>query len=252
MLGELSAHFEMDTIDWLLMALVGMIVGMSKVGIGGFYAAVIPIMAFIFGPKASTGVLVPILIFADIMAVSYYRRAATWKYIRQLLPWTFVGLGLGVWIGDMIDDQTFKNVLAVVVLGGAAILVWLEIRKLKEIPDYPWFSAIIGILGGFSTIVGNFAGPVMTVYLLSMRLPKTGFIGTAAWFFFIINLVKIPFHLFVWKTVTWSSFQLDLWIIPTIILGAVLGIQLVKLFSESFFRQFTIAFTVLSALLIFL
>ncbi|MEL7065455.1 MAG: TSUP family transporter, partial [Bacteroidota bacterium] len=80
----------------------------------------------------------------------------------------------------------------------------------------------------------------------------TGFIGTAAWFFFIINLVKIPFHLFVWKTVTWSSFQLDLWIIPTIILGAVLGIQLVKLFSESFFRQFTIAFTVLSALLIFL
>ena len=99
-------------------------------------------------------------------------------------------------------------------------------------------------------MIGNAAGPVMALYLLSMRLPKNQFIGTAAWFFFIINLIKVPFHVAVWKTITWHSFLFDILMIPAVSIGALLGIWLVKFFPERAYRIFIIATTLLAAILL--
>ena len=100
-------------------------------------------------------------------------------------------------------------------------------------------------------MIGNAAGPVMALYLLSMRLPKNQFIGTAAWFFFIINLIKVPFHVVVWNTITWPSFLFDILMIPAVAIGAYLGIWLVKLFPERVYRIFVIATTLLAAIFLF-
>ena len=100
-------------------------------------------------------------------------------------------------------------------------------------------------------MIGNAAGPVMALYLLSMRLPKNQFIGTAAWFFFIINLIKVPFHVAIWETITWSSFLFDILMIPAVAIGAFLGIWLVKFFPERAYRIFIIATTLLAAILLF-
>ena len=110
---------------------------------------------------------------------------------------------------------------------------------------------ILGLLGGFATMIGNAAGPVMALYLLSMRLPKNQFIGTAAWFFFIINVSKVPFHIYFWETIDLHSFTFDLLMLPAIAAGAVLGIWLVKFFPEKIYRYFIIASTLAAALLLF-
>ena len=100
-------------------------------------------------------------------------------------------------------------------------------------------------------MIGNAAGPIMALYLLSMHLPKKVYIGTAAWFFFIINLFKIPFHIFIWETITLNSFIFDLLMLPGIIIGALLGVRIVKLFPEKAYRYFVILTTIVSALLLF-
>ena len=130
-------------------------------------------------------------------------------------------------------------------------MLWMEKSNKKSIPQSIWFAAVLGIAGGFTTMVGNLAGTVMALYLLSMRLPKNEYIGTAAWFFMIINLFKIPFHIFFWETINWNTFRFDLLTIPSVAVGAFLGIAIVKKIPEDKYRWFIIGMTVVSALLLF-
>jgi hypothetical protein len=142
--------------------------------------------------------------------------------------------------------------MAIVILVGLAIMIWRERKgEAAKIPHNWFFSSIAGLLGGFSTMIGNAAGPVMAIYLLSMHLPKNSFIGTGAWFFLIINLFKIPFHVTVWETINWTTITLDLSMIPIIMIGAYLGIKLVKIIPEKPYRIFIIATTGLAAVRLF-
>jgi uncharacterized membrane protein YfcA len=192
------------------------------------------------------------LILADVFAVTWYNRHAEWKHVLRLLPWALAGILVATLVGKSISDQTFNRLLAALVIGGIVLLVWRDLRSDKfHVPESRWFAAGLGLLGGFSTMIGNAAGPVMALYLLSMRLPKNVYIGTGAWFFFIVNLSKVPLHVWSWKTITLSSFLLDLLLIPAIAAGAFLGIWLVRLLPEKIFRIIVIVTTLLSALLLF-
>ncbi|MDF1573709.1 MAG: sulfite exporter TauE/SafE family protein [Bacteroidales bacterium] len=224
---------------------------MSKTGLSGVGLMVVPILANAFGGRPSVGLLLPILIFADVFAVTWYNRHARWKHILRLLPWALAGILLATLIGKSISDLTFNRLLAALVIGGIGILLWRDQRSDKlRIPESRWFAGSLGLLGGFSTMIGNAAGPVMALYLLSMRLPKNSFIGTGAWFFFIVNVTKVPLHIWSWKTITLHSFLLDVFMIPTIASGAFLGIWLVRLLPEKIYRIIVIATTLLSALLL--
>ena len=236
----------------MLLALSGLLIGMAKTGLSGFGMMVVPILANAFGGRPSVGLLLPILIFADVFAVTWYNRHAEWKHIFRLLPWALAGIVVATIVGKSISDQNFNRLLAGLVIGGIAILVWRDVRSDKlKIPKSRWFASGMGLLGGFSTMIGNAAGPVMALYLLSMRLPKNVYIGTGAWFFFIVNLSKVPLHVWSWKTITLDSFLLDVLLIPAIAAGAFLGIWLVRLLPEKIFRIIVIVTTLLSALLLF-
>ena len=183
---------------------------MSKTGLSGVGLMVVPILANAFGGRPSVGLLLPILIFADIFAVAWYNRHAEWKHVLQLLPWALTGIVTATLVGSLISDSNFNRLLAAMVIIGIAILVWRDIRSDRlNVPDSWWFAAGLGLLGGFATMIGNAAGPIMALYLLSMRLPKNVFIGTGAWFFFIVNLSKVPLHVWAWKTISLDSFLLD-------------------------------------------
>jgi uncharacterized membrane protein YfcA len=213
---------------------------------------VVPILANAFGGRVSVGLLLPILIFADMMAVAWYNRHAEWKHVLRLIPWALAGIVIATLVGKNLSDLAFNRILAVLVLSGIAVLIWQDRKSQKEkIPRSGWFAAILGLLGGFATMMGNAAGPVMALYLLSMRLPKNTFIGTGAWFFFIVNISKVPLHIWSWKTITLDSFALDLMMIPAIALGAVSGIWLVRFFPEKLYRLLVIVTTLLSAVLLF-
>lgn len=245
-------ELDLNMIQWLLAGLCGFMVGLSKAGVMGTQMLNVPIMAGIFGGKPSVGLVLPMLITADIFAVTYYKRYAQWKYILKLLPWAFAGIIVGVIFGNAISDTQFKRAIGLMVILFLALMIWQDTRKKDvSVPDYWWFSAIMGLAGGFSTMVGNAAGPVMAMYLLSMRLPKNSYIGTSAWFYFIVNLFKVPFHIFFWKTIHLQSLSFDLIMIPPIVLGALLGIRIVKFIPEKSYRIFIIVVTFVAALFLF-
>ena len=244
--------YELTNGQWIILALSGLLIGMSKTGITGVGMMVVPLLANAFGGRPSVGLLLPILIFADVFAVSWYNRHAQWKHILRLVPWAFAGIITATLVGKSISDQTFNRLLAILVIGGVGILVWQDIRSGKiKIPQSRWFAGGMGLMGGFATMIGNAAGPLMALYLLSMRLPKNSYIGTGAWFFFIVNVSKVPLHVWSWKTITLSSFLLDVMMIPAITAGAFLGIWLVRLLPENYYRILVIVTTLLSALLLF-
>lgn len=243
---------ELSPVEWGLIIFCAVMVGTSKAGVSGAGIVVIPILAKIFGGQQSTGFLLPMLIIADIFAVRYYHRHAQWKHLLRLMPWTLAGLGIGVWIGDIVSDQVFKEMIAIVIFICLGLMVWQDSQKRKiKVPDDWWFSALVGLAGGFATMIGNAAGPIMAVYLLSMHLPKNHYIGTAAWFFLIINVLKIPLQIFVWDTISVESFMVNLGMIPAIIGGTFMGITIAKKFPERAFRIFIMLTTALSSLLLF-
>lgn len=228
------------------------LIGMAKTGIHGVGMLTVPILAIIFGGKISSGLILPMLIMADLFAVRYYHRHANWRFLIKLLPSAMFGVLIATVIGNYIDDALFKQIMAIIIMASLAIMIWMESSNKENIPDFMWFAVLMGVLGGFSSMIGNLAGSVMALYLLSMRLPKNAYIGTGAWFFLFINVFKVPFHVWSWETISLDSFYLNLLCLPLIALGAYTGIKLVKQIKESHYRWFVISMTAIAATLMLL
>ncbi|MCB0630249.1 MAG: sulfite exporter TauE/SafE family protein, partial [Lewinella sp.] len=163
-----------------------------------------------------------------------------------------IGILTGSVVGLYINDDTFKIFMGSIVIAGLILMVVQERRALPATLTQSYgFGAAFGLLGGFSTMIGNAAGPVMAVYLLAIHLPKNTFIGTGAWFFLLINVIKVPLHVLVWKTIYWESLKISLLTAPAIILGIGIGIAVIKVIPEREFRYFIIIVTFLTALRLF-
>lgn len=244
--------YELTLPGLLFLLVVGLLVGMAKTGVHGAGMVAVPLLAAAFGGQVSSGLLLPMLVMADVFGVVYYHRHASWKHLRLLFPWAAAGVIAGTAVGKFIDDTGFKMIMAAIIVASIGIMLWLERGKKKAVPDYPWFAGVMGIAGGFTSMVGNLAGSVMAVYLLSMRLPKNAYIGTTAWFFMVVNWFKVPFHVFSWHTISLNSFLLDVAMLPAIAAGAGLGIIIVRQIPENVYRWFVIVMTLVAAVFMFL
>lgn len=207
-------------------------------------------MALAFGAKESTGMVVPLLVLADVFAVIYYHRHTQWSYVFKVLPWMLVGLVIGVFTGKDLPEAVFKIGMATIIIITVFMMFWWDRKKVKTVPTHWSFSGFIGVIAGFTTMVGNLAGAFSNIYFLAMRLPKNHFIGTAAWLFLIVNIIKLPFHIFVWETISQESLILNLKLLPGIFLGFFVGIRIIKLINEAFFRKMILVLTALGAILI--
>jgi uncharacterized protein len=245
---EFIHSFNLSMWQWILVIGAAFLVGFSKTGIGGFTMLVIPILASVFGGKDSTGILLPMLLVGDIFAVWYYNRHAEWSNIRKLLPWTLAGLALGSIVGKYINDRQFKLLIGVLVL--ICLLLLIYIGKKGEnfkLPEGAWFYILIGVAAGFATMIGNAAGPIMSIYLLAMGFKKNDYMGTSAWFFLIINATKMPLQIFYWHNITSKTMLLACVMIPAITIGALLGAVVIKKISEKPFRWIIIGMTAIAA-----
>lgn len=226
-----------------------MLIGMAKGGVKGVGMFVVPIMAVVFGGKISSGIVLPMLLMADVFAVRHYNRHANWVYVWKLLPAALAGVFIGQWVGQWVSDAAFNQIIAAIVIGSLVLMIAQERGQISTVvAESRVFGYVFGLLGGFSTMIGNAAGPVLTVYLLGLRLPKNNFIGTGAWFFLLVNLAKLPFHIFSWGTVNPSSLLLNLCGLPALILGFWLGVRIVDYLPEREFRYFVIGMTFVAAL----
>ena len=242
--------FNITGFDLFLAFSAALLLGIGKSGIKGLGVIIVTLMALVFGGKASTGILMPMMITADIFAVIYYHRHTQWIFLKKLLPMMVVGVLLGVWWGNDISEVLFKQVMAFFILLSVVVMIWMDRTKSIGIPKHWAFSSFMGLLSGLTSMIGNLAGSFASIYLLAMRLPKNEFIGTAAWLFFIINVFKLPFHIFVWKTIDAQTLQLNLLLSPAIIIGFFLGIKLVKLIHNNLYRKLVLIVTAIGALII--
>jgi len=241
---------EISLTSWILATAAAFVIGLSKAGIKGIAVINVTFMALAFGAKESTGLVVPLLVLADIFAVIYYNRHTQWNYIFKVLPWMILGVVIGVVIGKDLPESLFKIGMAIIILITVFMMYWWDRRKIKTVPKHWAFSSIIGIVAGITTMVGNLAGAFSNIYFLAMRLPKNHFIGTAAWLFLIVNIIKLPFHVFVWETISQETLLFNFKLLPGILVGFLVGIKIIRLIKEAFFRKMILVLTALGALLI--
>jgi len=228
------------------------LLGIGKGGIKGLSILTVTLMALAYGAKSSTGIILPLLIVGDIMAVIYFKKHTQWKYLIHFLPWLLVGVVIASFVGKDIPEATFKNWMAIIILLSVVFMWFSESTTKKVMPTHKLFGGSIGFIAGFSTMIGNLAGPFANIFFLATRLPKNEIIGTSAWVFFIVNQFKVPFHVFSWKTITWETLQTNLTLVPFVIIGFFVGVKMVSYFTEKFFRQFLLIVTAIGAILIFI
>ncbi|MCF7958089.1 MAG: sulfite exporter TauE/SafE family protein [Phycisphaerae bacterium] len=239
---------DFTLLGWITVIICAMMVGFSKTGISGAGILVVPVLALIMPAKHSTGFLLPLLCMADIIAILYWRRHADWPRLLRLMPWATVGVVAGYFILKIVTKEQLMPIIGVLILLFIGVTIWNSARGdiKNSMPTTWWFGALMGLLAGSTSMMANAAGPVMAIYLLAMGMDKKEFIGTTAFFFWIMNLTKIPFS---WNLdlITKESFITDLAMLPCIIIGGILGIILVHRINQAIFNKLIMALAAISA-----
>jgi len=181
---------------WALFALAALIIGLSKSGVPGLGILNVAIFQILLDAKEAVGFGLPLLVIGDLCSLLIYRRHAQWKHLFRLVPWAVVGVVVGWFTLGAMQPNQARLVISIVL---AAMLALHVLRQ-----KYPTFvsaalphsygaAATIGVIAAFVSTLANAAGPIMILFLLSMRLPKMAFMGTSVYFFTFLNLFKVPF-----------------------------------------------------------
>ena len=225
---------DISTLHYFYIGLAAFLVGFTKTSVGGVGILAVLLMALAIPGKASPGVLLPMLIAADIMAVIYYRRSCQWGILLKLVPLTLVGLALGYAILHLAPDTNFERIIGWTIL---AMLV-LDLAMNDGVRAHMRgrvMTGITGVLAGAASMVANAAGPIFGIYLLQMGLTKSEFVGTRSWFFLLLNIVKVPLSAQL-GLITIPSLTLNLMYLPVILIGAVAGYKFLKYINIDLFK----------------
>ena len=244
---------HLTPIQWAMATVGALTVGLAKTGIAGLGIFSAVIFALAFPPKLSVGIILPILISADIVAVSSYRRHANWSHLRRLFPWAAVGILLGFLTLHHVNDAQVAHFIGILSIALIALQVWrrhvarTNPEAADSVPHQWWFAATLGVLAGFTTMVANAAGPIMVLYLLASGLPKMEFMGTGAWFFLCVNSFKVPFMVNL-HMINTHSLPIDAVFIPLAVLGALVGRIVLARIKQSVFENLAMVLTVIAGL----
>lgn len=233
--------------EWVLAVFAAALVGLSKTGISGLGMLSVVLFAQILPAKAATGMVLPLLCLGDLFAVASYRRHATWRLLWRLFPWTALGVLLGYFALGRIDERQTRLLIGGIVLCLVTLHLIRRWRKGEDAEHGAWFAPVIGVLAGFTTLVANAAGPLMTIYLLAMQLPKLEFMGTGAVFFMLLNLFKVPFMVNL-GLITPTSLLANLMLAPAVFAGAWLGRKVLRRIDQRQFENVALFLSTVAAL----
>jgi len=235
---------ELSLLAWALLAFAAAVGGLSKSAIPGSVTISVAIFAAALPAKESTGALLVLLILGDLCAIWVYRRSVEWRILIRLIPAVLVGLVLGFGFLARTTDRQVAVAIGLILL----VVITLALYQRRAAPTRQARSArvLYGAAGGFTTMVANAAGPVMSMYFLASRLPIRVFLGTAAWFFGVLNLIKLPFSVQL-GLVTAESLRMNLALAPALLAGFVCGRLLVRRMNQQIFERLVIVFTVVGA-----
>jgi uncharacterized membrane protein YfcA len=247
---------DLTWLDWAVLAGAVLAIGFAKTAISGTGSLAVAAFALVLPARESTGTILPLLILGDLFAIAYYRQHTDWGLIRRLVPWVGIGVVAGAAFVAAVDDTVMRRTIGLVLLvltvgqlvtGGGRLTRWLgPPREGEPSTGHRVAAAVAGVAAGFVTMVANAAGAVMTVYLLLSGLAMLEFLGTAAWFFFLVNLAKLPFSIGLGLVVP-GSLLLDLVLAPLVVVGALGGRWLVRRLDEDQFEKAVLALAAVSS-----
>ena len=243
----------LDATQWTCAVVGAIFVGISKTAIGGLGALAVALFAYVFpSSKQASGLLLPLLVFADFVAVFSYRRHTQWGFVIRLFPWTALGVLAGYFALGRTSDHHVKLMIGSIILALALLAFWRRYgarRSAEPQPVNPLVGPGVGMLAGFVTLIANAAGPLMAIYLVAMRLPKMQYVGTAAVFFMAVNLFKLPFMAAL-GLVTVQSFTLNLMLLPAVLAGAAAGRWLLHRIDQDLFERLVLGLSAVAGVLL--
>lgn len=243
-----QAVIEPSALQWAALLSAAFLAGLSKTSLNGIGPFVAALAALVLPAGESTGFVLVLLLVGDLFAITTYRAHADWQVFRRLMPAIVIGIVLGAVFVLRVDSVIFKRTLGVILLL-LATLQLLQGRKpvLQTDGRVPRSVAnAAGVTAGFTSMLANAGGPVMNLYLLSVKSDVMGFLGTTAWVFFAINLTKLPFSIGL-GLLTSDAFRIASWCLPMLMLGAILGLWLAKRMSFEFLKRMILVFTAIAA-----
>ncbi|MGN7859649.1 sulfite exporter TauE/SafE family protein [Microbacterium sp. 22303] len=231
---------------WMLLALAAAIVGVSKTALPGASTISVAVFAAFLSARTSTGALLILLIIGDVFALLAYRRHAHWPTLVRLAPAVVAGVLFGALFLAFADNTLVKPVIGIILLGMVAFTLWQRRTSRGAACTGLAMTAGYGSLGGFTTMVANAGGPVMSMYLLAMRTPVKVFLGTAAWFFAIVNIVKLPVLVGL-GLITVPVLMVDAVLAPPVVVGALFGRWMIPHVQQALFDRIVMILTVVGA-----
>jgi uncharacterized protein len=239
----------LSAVEWVLAGAAALGVGVSKAGLAGVSLLHVLIFAFLFGARDSTGIVLPLLVVGDLCAVGVLHRHARWDYVWRMLAPACVGVAVAAFFMRRISDAAFRPLIGGIVLA-LAVLHIVRVQRPGLLGDLPHTLAArwgVGFVAGVATMLANAAGPVMAIYCLAVALPKFELVGTLAWFFFIINVYKLPFSAGLGLIRT-DTLLLNAVLVPGVIAGVLSGRWLVERLPQRTFDVLMLAFAIMAAL----
>jgi uncharacterized protein len=234
---------------WVLIGTAIFMIGLTKSGFGaGVGLLNVPVIVLAMGhtsrgSEAALGLMLPLLIIGDLIAVCQYRHIFSMSIVRRLLPGTLVGIVLGYLLLRWFHEhQSIVATLIRLEIGIESVLLvalywWRQVRGIQEnlLPE-PIRSHVTGTFAGVSTTLAHAAGPIVTMYLLPLRLERHIFVGTCALYFFIANSLKLPFY---YQAGLFEKAELPFTIqfAPLVLLGAWFGFWINRRLSDKLFSK---------------
>jgi len=259
---------DLSLLDFFLLALAAWLVGLSKTALPGAGTISVAIFAAVLPARQSTGALLTLLILGDLFAVWTYHAHADWAALRRLVPAVLGGVVVGTFFLATASDAAVRRVIGAILFALVAVTLarrgaatrgrnrsWLEIegdaagrvdRTTRRASRRRLESGSYGVLAGFTTMVANAGGPVVSMYFLAARFSVNRFLGTAAWFFFAVNVAKTPFSVSL-GLISLESLRLDLLLAPAVVVGALIGRGLARRINQELFDRLVLTLTIVSA-----
>jgi len=229
---------------WFLAVLAVLAVSISKAGFGGAMGSLsVPILIFILPPKQALGVLLPLFLVTDVWVVYIWRNMLEKRILLVMCTFGIIGQIVGWLLFDYLNDQILTGLIGSIALITAFNYAWRRIRPMNKTSVEIAISVSKRIfqrgamwcgLSGISSFVSLSGGIPAQIFLLPHGLARQSFVGTLCVYFFVINIVKIPFYIEI-GIFSEATFTISLWLLLVIPIGVFIGKTLNTLLSDKIF-----------------
>lgn len=228
-----------DITFWAVAILAVFIVALSKSGLVGSLGLVgVPLLSLVMPARDAAGMMLPLLLTMDVIAVWTYRRDVDWRILRIMLPGAFVGTAIGWVLWSFVSDAMvllFVGILTLLFILDALLPLR---KKLEGLPPSRGWGAFWGGTAGFTSFISHTGGPPFQIYVLPQRLTPVVFSGTTAYFFAIVNSAKLVPYYFL-DQLNIANLERAAILAPVAIAGVLIGVWAVRRISVKRFYQLT-------------